>query len=499
MQQLKKLIAVCAHYAVKKGLCFEQDLDYVHNRLLAIFGIDAPYDLPVEVPDNIADTLGQICDLAAQMGLLEQNNTTFRELFDNKVAGCMLMPPSQVSAIFSQKERTEGIKAATDWFYALCRDSNYIRTREIARNMQWTAPSPYGDVEITVNLTKPEKDPKEIELALKAPKSAYPACQLCVTNVGYAGRVNHPSRTLLRTIPLTLNHEQWHMQYSPYVYFNEHCIALSQAHTPMEISRATYLRLFDFQDRFPHYFIGSNAGLPIAGGSILGHLHFQGGRYSLPMMRAAIRTEYPSLLKNAELCVLDWPMPAIRLCGKDRNALIDAADAITTAWEGYSDPSLGIYATTNGENHNTITPILHLDNGVYNLDLVLRNNITSPERPLGVFHPHPMRHHIKKENIGLIEVMGLFILPGRLKSELFEHTASYLAGAPYDADKVASHKQWADELAAKYTVSTPEDARNAIKTELGTLCMQLLGDAGVFKDDEQGRAGLDRFIKTVFN
>ncbi len=497
MDQLKKLLAICAGYAVQKGLCMPEDYNYVHNRLLSVFNIDAPYEGEVEIPQNIAQVLQEITELAAQNGFLEQDTAAHREMLDNKVAGCMLMPPSQVIEAFNRIRITHGVQRATDWFYAFCCDSNYIRTREIARNMQWKAESPYGQVEVTINLTKPEKDPKEIELALKAPSVSYPACQLCPTNVGYGGRLNHPPRVLLRTIPLTLNNEQWHVQYSPYVYFNEHCIAFSEKHTPMEISRATYRRLFDFQDQFPHYFIGSNAGLPIAGGSILGHLHFQGGRYVMPMMRASVRTEYRSV-GNVELCVLNWPMPTIRLSGKDVDALIDAATAITEAWEVYSDESLDIYANTDGANHNTITPILHIENFRYKLDLVLRNNLTSEDFPLGIFHPHPTRHHVKKENIGLIEVMGLFILPGRLKSELLEHTANYLAGQPFDQAKVASHKAWADEIKEKYQITDADSARNAIRDELGTLCMQLLGDAAVFKDDPAGRAGLDRFIKKVF-
>ena len=498
MDQLKKLLAICAGYAVEKGLCKPEDYDFVHNRLLAVFNIDSPYEGEVNIPANIAQTLEEITLLAMELGYLEQDTAAHREMLDNKVAGCMLMPPSQVIEEFNRIKMTHGVQRATVWFYALCCDSNYIRTREIARNLQWKADSPYGTVEVTVNLTKPEKDPKEIELALKAPSVSYPACQLCPTNVGYGGRLNHPPRVLLRTIPLTLNGEKWHMQYSPYVYFNEHCIAFSQEHTPMEISQKTYRRLFDFQQQFPHYFIGSNAGLPIAGGSILGHLHFQGGRYLLPMMYASVRTEYFSPEQGVDMCVLNWPMPAIRLSGTDPEPIIKAATAITEAWEVYSDEALGVYAQTGGVNHNTITPILHISDSKYHLDLVLRNNLTSEEFPLGIFHPHPSRHHVKKENIGLIEVMGLFILPGRLKAELLEHTASYLAGQPYDSARVASHLEWADSFKHKYDLSTLEKAQQAIRDELGLLCMQLLGDAAVFKDDEAGRAGLDRFINTVF-
>lgn len=498
MEELKKLLAVCASYAVAKGLCKKEDYNYVHNRLLSIFDLDAPYEGEVEIPHEIASTLSRITDLAFSLGYLKDNTPTFREIFDNKVASCMLMPPSQVVDTFSIIMHTHGIERATQWFYALCCNSNYIRTMEIARNMQWKADSDYGTVEVTVNLTKPEKDPKEIALAMNAKSVGYPLCQLCPQNVGYAGRVNHPPRALLRTIPITLNGEQWHMQYSPYVYFNEHCIALSEAHVPMEISRATYVRLFDFQDQFPHYFIGSNAGLPIAGGSILGHLHFQGGRYTLPMMTAPLRKSYDYKVDGVEIGVLNWPMPAIRLSGRDRDRLIDAAARITEAWECYSDPELGIFATTQGEKHNTITPILHIESFEYKLDLVLRNNITTEDLPLGVFHPHPTRHHVKKENIGLIEVMGLFILPGRLKSELIENAAQMLAGEPYDAEKVEKHMHWLEQIRQGRSFTDVKSAQLVLKQALGELCIKLLDDAAVFKDDEAGRAGLDAFLDSVF-
>lgn len=495
MEDIKTLIAQCVDFALEKGLCMPQDRYYVQNRLLALFELDAPGACEEKNGDFPA-ILEKMTDYAAEKGMLPADTPTFREIFDNKIAGCMLMPPSQVSEHFFAIRDKDGIEAATAWFYALCRNSNYIRTAQIAKNIRYSAPSPYGEVEVTINLTKPEKDPREIALALSAPSAAYPACQLCVENVGYAGRINHPPRVLLRTIPITLGGEQWHFQYSPYVYFNEHCIALSQQHTPMEINRKTYCRLADFQKQFPHYFIGSNAGLPIAGGSILSHLHFQGGRYVMPMMRAGIRREYPALC-GVRLAVLNWPMPALQLRGRDSGAIIDAADKITAAWDNYSDEALGIYAFTNGEKHNTITPIMRMDGEEFVLELVLRNNITSPERPLGVFHPHPCRHHIKKENIGLIEVMGLFILPGRLKEEL-EQTARYLSGMPFDETKAASHIPWADSFRDKYDCSAFEGAHAALRQELAVLCMQLLGDAAVFKDDEAGRAGLDRFVNSLY-
>lgn len=496
MEEIKKLLAQCVRYAVEKGLCMPQDMYFVQNRLLDLFGLDSPFEGDAAVTDSLPAMLERLTDLAAQNGMLRDNTPSMREIFDNRVAGCLLMPPSQVTERFTDIREHLGMEKATAWFYEMCRNSNYIRTAQIARNICYCAPSPYGEVEITINLTKPEKDPKEIAMARSAPAGSYPACQLCVQNVGYAGRINHPPRALLRTIPITLNGEQWHFQYSPYVYFNEHCIALSEKHIPMEINRATFRRLADFQHQFPHYFIGSNAGLPIAGGSILSHLHFQGGRYILPMMRASERRQYPAPVCGVTMSVLNWPMPVLRLRSRSTEALIDAASAVTSAWEAYSDPESGIFAVTDGEKHNTVTPIMHNENGELILDIVLRNNITSPDFPLGVFHPHPCRHHIKRENIGLIEVMGLFILPGRLKSEL-EETAKYLAGEAFIEEKVISHKQWADSFRSKYSCLSFASAYDAVKQELAVLCMQLLGDAAVYKDDAAGHAGLDRFIASV--
>ena len=406
----------------------------------------------------------------------------------------MLMFPSAAEAEFDRLYREQGPQAATDWFYTLCRKSNYIRTREIARNLIFHEETPYGTAEVTINLTKPEKDPQEIARQLAAPQTNYPKCQLCKENVGYAGRVNHPARQLLRTVPITLAGESWRMQYSPYVYFNEHCIALSDLHTRMTICRETYVRLFDFLDRFPHYFIGSNAGLPIAGGSILSHLHFQGGRHTMPMMKAPALRTFACRTPGVTGSRLKWPMPVLRLESRDREALTDLAARITAVWEEYSDPSQGVFACTDGQKHNTITPISQKRGETYVLDLVLRNNLTSEEFPLGIFHPHPCRHHIKRENIGLIEVMGLFILPGRLKKEL-EQTVCYLCGQPFDETAVAPHRAWADEIRARRTFRGAEEAAAVLKNELAQLCMQLLADAAVFRDTPEGNAALARFVQ----
>lgn len=496
MTDIHTCIELCVKYAVANGLCMPEDEYYVRNRLLALFRLDAPAQPQVcEIPDSLTDIYAQMTDYAFEHNLIEMNTPVYREIFDNAIGGQMLMPPSQVTALFNEYYSKHGPEAATDWFYALCRHSNYIRTAEIARNIVYKAPSDYGEAEITINLTKPEKDPQEIARQASAKQFEYPKCQLCIENTGYAGRINHPPRRLLRAIPITLGGQEWYFQYSPYVYFNEHCIAFSKAHTPMEINRATYERLFDFLELFPHYFIGSNAGLPIAGGSILSHLHFQGGRYILPMMKAEELRAFSSQDKAVFLSQLRWPMPVIRLKGKDRKAIAEYAERITLAWEGYSDEEAGIYAFTDAP-HNTITPISRMDGeGSYILDMVLRNNLTSEQFPLGIFHPHPCRHHIKRENIGLIEVMGLFILPGRLKSELAE-CAKYMRGEACDAQKAASHLPWIDSFKAGYAASAPGKAEERIRLELARLCMLLLSDAAVYKDNPQGHAGLERFLSS---
>lgn len=489
------LIEVCVRYAIENELCYKADEPLVRNRLLDLFKQSAPYEGEVnkeDIPELLADVLEAMTDYAYEHNLIESNSPIDREIFDNKIGAAMLMPPSQLQIKYSRIYSSQGSKAATDWFYNLCRKSNYIRTKEIARNISYTAPSKYGTVEVTINLTKPEKDPKEIARQLSAPQVNYPKCQLCVDNVGYAGRLNHPPRQLLRTIPITLNDEPWHFQYSPYVYFNEHCIALSDAHIPMEINRATYQRLVDFLFLFPHYFIGSNAGLPIAGGSILSHLHFQGGNYTLPMMVAKNKRVFETTMEGVAISQINWPMPCIRLTGHASEPLIDYAAAITKAWEQYSDPDLGILAYTDSTPHNTITPILRFNEGhVFQLDLVLRNNRTNDDFPMGIFHPHPKRHHIKKENIGLIEVMGMFILPGRLHSEL-EHLARYLSKQDYDPEKIRLHQEWADSFGQKY--SSLEEAKAAIRENLAVLCMDLLSDAAVYKDNAEGDQGLYRFL-----
>lgn len=497
-QVLSYHIEICVQYAVKKGLCEKADQYMLRNRLMELFHTTQPYDGTVEsVPENIGETLSILCDYAAEQGLLEMNTATYRELLDNCITGAMLMPPSQVQQKFAQKY-TQSPKAATDWFYTLCRDCNYIRTNEIARNVIYPYESKYSTFEITINLTKPEKDPREIERQKSLPQTGYPKCPLCLENVGYAGRLGWSPRQVLRTIPLTLAGENWNLQYSPYVYYNEHCIVLSSEHKPMTLNETSFVRMFDFLEQFPHYFIGSNAPLPIVGGSILSHEHYQGGSYTMPMEKA--RSLFPiknSEFKNVHGNVLSWPMTALRFSSNNRYTLTKLAMTLMQAWKGYSDPSCDILCRTDEIAHNAVTPIARINSGgEFELDLVLRNNRTSAEHPLGIFHPHADKHHIKKENIGLIEVMGLFILPGRLKPELEEMSKLLCNNSPIP-EKLSVHAPWLESLRSKYPMQANEIlAMELLKDEVGKVCAGVLQDAGVYKENEAGRAGLLRFLAT---
>lgn len=498
-QSISAMLETCVQYAVQKGLCAPADTDFLRNRLLALFQIDQPYEgESVTVPEHIADTLAALCDYAAEKGWLEMNTAAYREQWDNRITGAMLMPPSQVQEKFAAKYALSP-KAATDWFYQLCRDSNYIRIQEIARNVIYPYDSPYAPFEITINLTKPEKDPKEIERQKLLPQTNYPKCPLCLENVGYPGRLGWASRQVLRTVPLTLAGEEWHFQYSPYVYYNEHCIVLSARHKPMSLDETAFVRMFDFLDRFPHYFVGSNAPLPIVGGSILSHEHYQGGSYTMPMekARSLFRIESKEY-KNVQGAVLQWPMTALRFSCNNRYTLTKLAMFLLRSWESYSDPSCDIHSHTGEIPHNTFTPIARINSGgEYELDLVLRNNRTSEEHPLGIFHPHGDKHHIKKENIGLIEVMGLFILPGRLKPELEEMAALLCDFSLPIPERLAVHGPWLEELRQKYPPQANTVlAMEVVKKEIGRVCEGVLQDAGVYKEDEAGRAGLLRFLCT---
>jgi UDPglucose--hexose-1-phosphate uridylyltransferase len=485
---------------------------------LDFLGIDEPLDSAqqiwsrTKIPEYATPILEKILDYCYERGILKENTLTHRDLLDTQIMGIFLSKPSEITRNFTDIKEKEGIVAATDYFYHLCRKSDYIRMERTAKNLKWDYESPFGNLEITINLTKPEKDPREIAALKNAPQSGYPKCLLCPENVGYAGRVNHPARQTHRTIPLNLCGDTWHFQYSPYVYYNEHCIVLSEKHVPMKLTQETFERLFRFIELFPHYFIGSNADLPIVGGSILNHDHFQGGRYVFPMEKAG--TEYTlacSLYPDVEAAVVHWPMSVLRLNSNDSEKLVGLAVEILSAWREYSDQDLEILAYSTDKNgnripHNTITPIARRKtDGRYELDLVFRNNRTSSEHPLGIFHPHNELHHIKKENIGLIEVMGLFILPGRLQKEL-NSLESYLNGDAKDSIKALEnpehplhhHSVWMKGLVDKYgTRLAREQARSVLEKEVGSICQQVLTDAGVFKVSEKGRKGFNKFLETV--
>ena len=423
-----------------------------------------------------------------------------RDLFDTKLMGVLTPRPSIVRANFEERYESEGPQAATDWFYKFSQDTDYIRRYRIKRDLKWVTKTPYGDLDITINLSKPEKDPKAIAAAKLAPQSAYPKCQLCAENEGYAGRMNHPARENHRIIPLTINDSAWNLQYSPYVYYNEHCIVFNNQHTPMKIERATFRKLLDFVGLFPHYFVGSNADLPIVGGSILSHDHFQGGHYEFAMAKAPVEKKwvFPGF-EDVDAGIVHWPMSCIRLTSEDDARLVELADKILTAWRGYSDEKCFIFAETDGEPHNTLTPIARMRDGKYQLDLVLRNNITTPEHPLGVFHPHAKLHHIKKENIGLIEVMGLAVLPSRLKKELFELADALVARTPVSQypEELQKHAEWAEDILARHPELNGDTVHLILQNEVGHVFAQVLADAGVYKMDEAGRAGFVRFLASV--
>ena len=491
-------------FAMREGLIEEEDRLYARNLLLDAMRMDAPAEGAApqgEIPATLTPMLEELEDIAAARGVIE-DTADERDRFGCRLAGCVTPHPATVRGRFAALLREKGPEAATDWFYDISRKSDYIRVDKIAKNRRFMQASPAGELEITINLSKPEKDPRDIARALSAPKVSYPACMLCVENPGYAGRTGFPARFNHRMVPLTLDGGKWHLQYSPYAYYDEHCIVLNEQHVPMHIGPETFRRLFDFVGRFPHYFLGSNADLPIVGGSILSHDHFQGGRHTFPMDKAGCAVALRSPEAGVEACIVDWPMSCVRLRGADREALCRLAVAMLDAWRAYSDESCGVLARTDAP-HNTITPIARVEDGLYRLDLVLRNNRTSAEHPLGIFHPHADLHHIKKENIGLIEVMGLFILPGRLLTEL-AGLERYLTGeralddAPQADDALAKHYDWVRDIAARSGADLPrEEARAVIRRELGVKCARVLADAGVFKQTEEGRAGFVRFLQTI--
>ncbi len=494
---LNESIKALVDYAERTGLIENADRVWAVNRLLEVMQADTYTEPEQATSGSLAEILNDLCDCALETGALKQNSIIYRDLFDTELMGALVPMPSQIQQLFFSLYKQDPQKA-TDWFYKFSQDTNYIRRDRIVKDVKWIAPTEYGDLDITINLSKPEKDPKAIAAAKLLPQSAYPKCLLCKENEGYAGRINHPARQNHRIIPVTINDSPWFMQYSPYVYYNEHCIVFNSQHTPMKIEPATFRKLLDFVKQFPHYFVGSNADLPIVGGSILAHDHFQGGHYTFAMERAPIETNLIFKgFEQIEAGIVKWPMSVIRLRSADDNQLVQMASKILAAWRGYTDEDAFIFAETDGEPHNTITPIARMRDGKFELDLVLRNNITTKEHPLGVYHPHAQLHHIKKENIGLIEVMGLAVLPARLKIELAAVADALVSGAELTANEhTASHAAWANELKTRYTF-TKENVMDILQKEVGIVFSQVLEHAGVFKRNEAGKQAFLRFVQYV--
>lgn len=484
-------------YAVEHRLIEESDKVYCTNSILALLKKNE-YNNSVEAAEgSVNELLDALCDYAAEKGIIE-NSITYRDLFDTAIMGALTPRPSQVIGKFNSLY-AESPEKATDYYYELSCDTNYIRRDRIAKDLKWQHDGEYGTIDITVNLSKPEKDPKAIADAKNAPQSGYPKCQLCRECEGYAGRVDFPARQNHRIIPITINNSDWFMQYSPYVYYNEHCIVFNGSHTPMKIDKSAFSKLLEFVTLFPHYFVGSNADLPIVGGSILSHEHFQGGRYEFAMERAPIEKKISfEGFENVEAGIVRWPMSTIRLRSADKDSIVELADRILTKWRGYTDESAFIFAETNGTPHNTITPIARRRGSDYELDLVLRNNITTDEHPLGVYHPHAELHHIKKENIGLIEVMGLAVLPARLRKELEDLANAIISGENLRENKAtASHAEWAEEIIRTYPVINAENVTDILHAEVGKVFSTVLEHAGVFKRNADGNEAFMRFVKAV--
>ena len=448
--------------------------------------------------EDLEDILSGMLDYAYEKGILKENGVVYRDLFDTKIMSLLMPRPGEVIKTFQDLYEKDPVEA-TDYYYKFSRDSDYIRRYRIAKDMKWIAETEYGDLDITINLSKPEKDPKAIAAARTAKQSGYPKCLLCRENEGYAGRVNHPARQNHRIIPVTIQGDTWGFQYSPYVYYNEHCIVFNGQHVPMKIDRNAFCKLFDFVKQFPHYFVGSNADLPIVGGSILSHDHFQGGNYEFAMAKAPVERSFTIKgFEDLEAGIVRWPMSVIRLKGADTERIIDLADLILHHWRGYTDEAAFVYAETDGEPHNTITPIARRRGECFELDLVLRNNITTKEHPLGVYHPHAKLHHIKKENIGLIEVMGLAVLPARLKGEMEELKAAMLAGRNLREDELLKkHADWVEEFSDKYERIDESNIDDILHHEIGLVFMEVLTDSGVYKRNEEGQKAFDRFIASV--
>ena len=495
---LNESISRLVQYGIETGLLPECEKIYATNLLLDLFHEDS-YEEPEEKAENIdlESVLKELLDEAVNRGLIE-DSIGYRDLFDTKMMNCLVPRPAQVQKEFWDAYE-KSPEAATEYFYKLSQDSDYIRRYRVKKDKKWTVESPYGTIDITINLSKPEKDPKAIAAAKNAKNNAYPKCQLCMENEGYAGRLDHPARENHRIIPITINESKWGFQYSPYVYYNEHCIVFNGEHTPMKIDRAAFTKLFDFVKQFPHYFLGSNADLPIVGGSILSHDHFQGGHYTFAMAKAPIemKVTIPGY-EDVEAGIVKWPLSVLRIRHQDEKRLIDLADHVLKAWRGYTDEAAFIFAETNGEPHNTITPIARMKDGMYELDLTLRNNITTEEHPLGVYHPHAQYHHIKKENIGLIEVMGLAVLPARLKDEIELLKKYILEGKDICSnEKIEKHADWVEKFLPEYEEINADNIEEILQQEIGKVFVHVLEDAGVYKCTEEGRKAFMRFIETL--
>ena len=483
------------NYAIKNEMIEKWDEIWAINTVCQALNMDSFVDCEAENAE-LENILASILDYAVENGLCE-DSVVYRDLFDTKIMGLLTPKPSEVISKFHFLYCRDK-KAATDYYYKLCQDSDYIRRYRIKNDLKWITKTEYGDIDITINLSKPEKDPKAIAAALKMKTTSYPKCALCKENEGYMGRVNHPARQNHRIIPMTLGGDNFYLQYSPYVYYNEHCIVFNAEHTPMKIDKPAFTKLLDFVEKFPHYFVGSNADLPIVGGSILTHEHFQGGNYEFAMAKAPIETKVTfSGFEDVQAGIVKWPMSVIRIIGTDKARLVELADKVLTTWRGYTDKDSFIYAETEGTPHNTITPIARMRNGKFELDLVLRNNITTEDCPLGYYHPHPEYHHIKKENIGLIEVMGLAVLPSRLKNEMAVLGKAMVNGEDISANEtIASHKEWAEMIMQKYDINE-DNIDDILKKEIGIVFTSILGQCGVYSRDEEGKAGFLRFIESV--
>ena len=492
-------ITALVNYALEKELIEQEEKVWAVNRILEVMQADSfSWEESAKGKEaGLTEILDTLIDDAYERGVLEENSVVYRDLFDTKLMGSLTPRPVQVMKKFQQLQE-ESSQRATDWYYQFSQDTNYIRKDRVAKDIRWKTETEYGEIDISINQSKPEKDPKAIAAARNQPASDYPRCMLCEENVGYAGRLNYPARQNHRIVPVTINNTDWYLQYSPYVYYNEHCICFNKVHTPMKIDKACFAKLLDFVRQFPHYFVGSNADLPIVGGSILAHDHFQGGHYTFAMERAPIETEISfEGYEDVKAGIVKWPMSVIRLNAKEPERLIDLADKILGSWRGYTDEAAMILAETDGEPHNTITPIARMRDGKYELDLALRNNITTEECPLGVYHPHAELHHIKKENIGLIEVMGLAVLPARLKNEMDELAAYILEGKDIRSNEtIEKHADWVETFRDQYTF-TEENVEDILQQEIGKVFVKVLEDAGVYKCTEEGRKAFDRFIASL--